>query len=586
MHNPLELAGLHPLLRWFINKLTRLNLLANWYEQWLMSSYTKADDAKASAFLDYSLNKLGVSLQLDNPQRLQAVPKEGALLVVANHPLGALEGMLLSQLLLKQRSDLKVMVNDLLLSLPEFSDLFIGVDVLNPRRQQANAHGLRQVSRHLAGGGALLVFPAGTVSRMNVPSLSINDAPWQSMIGRLAIKYQAVCLPIYIRDRNSRWFYLSEYLHKRLRTLLLPRAMLAKRNCVINAVIGHPLKTEQLTTELTDKSLMQYLRVSCELLGDQTKTDEIIDDPLMSSLDVAPHLLQQQIQQLQQYCVARQGDHAVYCAPYNELGCLGEQLAIERERTFRAAGEGTGQQQDCDRFDVHYWHIWAWDHALCKLIGGYRVVRISDVMQQQGLRGLYSHSLFNYDKKFIHALGGAIEVGRSFVCLGYQRNPRALDLLWRGIGAFVVQNPDCHMLFGCVSISRRYSPLARALLADSMLTHHTVESNVRSLVKPVSPLLLKHRQWDRALLASLSNIAIINKLLGHSDAENRVPTLIRHYLSLNGKFVSFSLNHGFSEALDGLILVDLRHAPQKYLNRYMGKVAAKNFIEQWRQYAA
>ncbi|MDT8451994.1 MAG: GNAT family N-acyltransferase [Gammaproteobacteria bacterium] len=585
MQNPLALSKVNPLLRWALNKLTRLHVLRDWYDEWLAGG---KENRGAPAFLDYTLSKLGVSLSVDNPERLQAVPSHGPLIVVANHPLGGLEGMLLSRLLLSQRSDLKVMANDMLLAFPEFSDLFIGVDVLNPARQQSNARGLRQASQHLANGGALLVFPAGTVSRLKLPGMRIEDEPWLPMIGRLAIKYKAACLPIYISNRNSLWFYFSDYIHKRLRTLLLPRAMLAKRDTTVAATIGHALYCDQLPPPVTAGGLMQYLRVSCELLGDQSwlQKPESQNRQRMIEKVISPMLLQEQMARLESYCVDRQGNHAVYCAPFEQLGCVAEQLAIERERTFRAAGEGTGLERDRDRFDPHYWHVWAWDHAATKLIGGYRAANISEVMQQQGLNGLYSHSLFHYDEAFIQALGGAIEVGRSFVCVDYQRNLRALDLLWRGIGAFVVQNPDCHTLFGCVSISRRYSPLARALLADTLLTNHTADSNIRLLVRPISPLSTQDRPWDRALMATLSSVAIINKLLGHSDAENRVPTLIRHYLSLNGKFIDFSLNHGFNEALDGLIMVDLRLAPQKYLDRYLGKPEAKSFLETWRQHVA
>ena len=78
-------------------------------------------------------------------------------------------------------------------------------------------------------------------------------------------------------------------------------------------------------------------------------------------------------------------------------------------------------------------------------------------------------------------------------------------------------------------------------------------------------------------------MAAINKLLGNSGNAMRVPVLIRHYLALNGKFIDFSVNAGFNQSLDGLILVDLRTAPPRYLRRYLGKEGATEFTQRWRQ---
>jgi putative hemolysin len=83
------------------------------------------------------------------------------------------------------------------------------------------------------------------------------------------------------------------------------------------------------------------------------------------------------------------------------------------------------------------------------------------------------------------------------------------------------------------------------------------------------------------LIASLANVGAVNKLLGHSGLEVRVPVLIRHYLGLNGRFIDFSINRRFSDSLDGLILVDLRQAPERYLKRYLGEAGRATFQKNW-----
>lgn len=577
--NPLALAGLPPPLRFILNKLSSLHILRGWYDDWL-----QVPEKDVTCFLDFTLDKIGAQFQAVNIEALESVPKDRPLIVVSNHPLGALEGMLLSRLLLQYRPDLKVLTNELLLQFKEFNDLFIGVDVLNPDKQQMNAKGMMQASRHLAKGGALLIFPAGTVSVLDMRSWSIQDAPWKHIVGRLALKYKAQCLPVHIEGRNSWSFYLSGLIHKRLRTLLLPRAMLWQRHKKVTARIGQSFDLSD-TDIKKPGAATEYLRLACELLAVEKDSDKqaLLKAPRILSAGIAEQVLDRAFSQLHSYKVAEQGALQVYNAPYSALGHIAEQLALVRERTFRAVGEGTGLTLDVDRFDADYWHILVWDTQAKQIAGGYRAARVNSILNRRDVTALYSNSLFHYDERFIRELGGAVEVGRSFVTEAYQSDTRALDLLWKGLGAMMLQNPDCHTLFGCVSISSRYSPMLRALLTESFLAAHGAGENMRTLVRPVKPFRYSLKFWTPDTITALSSMAAINKLLGNSGNAMRVPVLIRHYLALNGKFIDFTVNRGFNQSLDGLILVDLRKAPPRYLRRYLGKSGACEFTQRWGQ---
>jgi putative hemolysin len=531
--------------------------------------------------LDHVLDQdLRVALTLDAAasEALNNIPKTGPLVIVSNHPLGALEGMLLSRLLLTVRADLKVLANELLLRIPEFDQLFIGVDVLSGDAQARNSGGIRQLHRHLADGGAALIFPAGTVSTIQSWNDDIHDAPWHPMVARLALKHGAACVPLFVHARNSQNFYRAGLIHKRLRTALLGRAMLAQRGKSIALSVGQVIDCTELAALDDAQSAIQYLRLCCEQLGrgdsQATATTAGTDAQQTIRHDVDSAQLQAQMDALSEFQVASHRDFAVYCAPYAALGCVMEQIAISRERTFREVAEGSGKELDEDRFDPHYWHLWIWDHKAKQLVGGYRVRKVdADTPMEQ----LYSRSLYHYDQAFLQKLGAAIEVGRSFVCSAYQRQPHALDLLWKGIGAFVVQNPGYHTLFGCVSISQAYSQIARQLLAETFLFHYGADASIRKSVAPAAPLSNTRKSWDSTLLAKLIDVPILNKLIGHVSGGRSVPILIRHYLALNGRFISFTVNHGFNQSLDGLILVDLRSAPEKYIDRYLGKEGAKHF---------
>jgi len=88
--------------------------------------------------------------------------------------------------------------------------------------------------------------------------------------------------------------------------------------------------------------------------------------------------------------------------------------------------------------------------------------------------------------------------------------------------------------------------------------------------------------WTEDQIKNLSKIPILNKLVGRIDEGKSIPVLIRHYLALNGQFVSFTVNEGFNRSLDGLIIVDLRNTKEKYLKRYMGKEGLEKFKTQWK----
>ncbi|NJR44221.1 lysophospholipid acyltransferase family protein [bacterium] len=581
--NPIKVQLKNPIAHFLMRKLTKMDDWAGIYDRWMQQHRRpdRNDPNKAQKFLDFALGDLRVQLELLNASGLDAVPRSGPLLIVANHPLGALEGMLLSQLLLNIRPDLKVLVNELLLKIPEFSDVFVGVDVFASSPQARNSSGLRTIHRHLAAGGASLIFPAGTVSVLDRKSNTIADAPWSPMIARLALKHDAHCLPLFVHGLNPPSFYWAGLLHKLLRTALLGRAMLSHRGKRIAVSVGAVIEPTELAAVANADAVIQYLRLCSDQLADNAApakaTQALGAATLAVQQDVAIAQMVAQIESLASYQVAAHRDFAVYCAPYAALGCVMRQIAISRERTFREVSEGSGKELDQDRFDPFYWHLFAWDQKAQQLIGGYRLSKVDELVASKDINHLYSRSLYHYDLAFVQRMGKAIEVGRSFICSAYQRQPHALDLLWKGIGAFIVKNPGYHTLFGCVSISKEYSLLARKLLAETFLHHHGAHTSIRAAVRPSSPLSSKPPAWNTEFLAALVEIPILNKIVGRLSGGKSVPILIRHYLALNGKFVSFTVNHGFNESLDGLILVDLRLTPEKYINRYFGDEGAQAF---------
>lgn len=578
MTNPFALHQIKsPLLKALIRALSKIDVLEKWYDDWLQKNDGKHGDG--DEFVADALdNLLNAKAEVVHEHILGDIPPQGAFIVVANHPLGGLDGLLLTQLLRTIRPDLKVLTNKLLSTIPEFKDIFIGVDVLNAGSERHNMHAMRTVSRHLGEGGAVLIFPAGTVSRIHLPSFAIYDAPWNVMVSKLASKYNSPVMPIFVEGRNKLSFYLAGFIHKRLRTLLLPRAMLSKKGETIVLHLGAPIPASDLNRLSDDAIAMHYIRLCCKVLSCSKEKRGTAPQHLQNiKEDVETTKVAAHINTLSDCLLYEQNEFKLYCAPYARLGPVMEQLSIERERTFRHVDEGTGYELDSDRFDPHYMHLLLWDVQKQKIAGGYRLGKTDEIIQSIGLDGLYSHSLFDYNAQFLTDMGKTIEVGRSFIAKDYQKNPAALDVLWKGIGRFVVSNPQYHTLFGCVSISRQYSDLVSAMLTETFLSHYGVTDSVMRNVKARSPVKAIEKPWTPEQIASLSAIPIVNKLVGRIDAGKSIPVLIRHYLALNGRFISFTINHGFGQALEGLIMVDLRISQDKHLKRYMGQDGLRAF---------
>ena len=530
-------------------------------------------------FLDYTLDALGIDIAIDEEALLEEVSKTGPVLIVANHPLGGLEGMAIAKVIGKYRPDLQVLTNELLRQIPELAPIFIGVNVLSSNAAAGNVGGIKKVHNHLKNDGAILLFPAGMVSTYEFSHRRIQDREWNRLAGQLLKKYECSCTPVYVGGRNSNYFYGAGLVHPRLRTLLLPRQLANKQGFTLPLTIGRSIPSQELRLLQNPVAVTQYLRVATDALQKSVGLSQPAKPEMLSELSPEENSdeLRRAVAKMTDLRIVEHDDLDVYFAPYERLGPVMVQIAIAREKTFRAVGEGTGFSQDSDEFDPHYRHLFLWDKTECRIAGAYRVGLVDEIVATHGVEGLYSRSLYKYDNAFIQQLGSAIEMGRSFIHPDYQRRPVSLSLLWRGIGQVLVKMPRYHTLFGSVSISREYSDLARSLIADTLLTNFEAKE-FSQLVEPINPLKVMNRVWTDDMLAELANVKMLSKLIGRCDPGKAMPVLLRHYLSLSGKVVCFNIHPSFNNSLEGLIIVDTRNTEQKTLIKFLGAEGLKYFL--------
>jgi putative hemolysin len=499
-----------------------------------------------------------LSVSADVPsEHVHHIPSSGAIVVVANHPLGAIDGLLLISLLSRVRSDIKLLGNSVLRYVPALRPYLLQVDVFGGARSAGrNGIALRQAMRWLDRGGCLVVFPAGEVAHQATSDGRTLDSPWRTTAAELAARTGASVVPIFIEGRNSRLFHAAGRIHPFLRTALLPREMFAMRGRTIPVRIGQPVPGDEIAALPDGRARTEGLRARVDALAATPVASRGCADEIAANIDaIGPRVL------------LESGTYQVFCAPAADLPAILPEIGRLRELTFRHAGEGTGSARDLDRFDATYDHLFVWDRTHREIAGAYRI-GATDVVARHGVEGLYTRTLFEYDTPLLDQIGPALELGRAFVQPEYQRDFSPLLLLWKGIARLVARSGRYSRLFGVVSISDRYNSASRQLLVKFLQTHR-FDVDLSRLVRaknPPAPFA------DTAVHATtVTSLEDVSSLVRRIEPDGKdIPVLLRQYLKLNAKLLGFTVDRDFGHVIDGLVVVDLVKVAPRILAR-LGK---------------
>lgn len=544
-------------------------------------------------FLDRVLDVMNIETKVSESD-LQRIPKTGSLVVVANHPFGGIEGIILGALLRSVRPDVKLMANFLLKAIPDLHDSLIFVDPFDrDESAKINLKPIKESIRWLKEGGVLGVFPAGEVSHIDLRRGGIRDPEWSPTIARLIRLTESPALPVFFRGSNSLIFQILGMVHPRFRTGMLPRELLNKRNKTIEVRIGNLIPFKRLSEFDDDKAMMDYLRMRTYHLRRRKEEPKPIFRKAIfpirmvkpEQVEVAPPvdsaLLKTDIAKLPpSQLLVESGDFQVFFAEAEQIPNILREIGRLRELTFRGVGEGTGQAIDLDRFDDYYIHVFVWNKSKSEIVGAYRLGKSDEIVRRLGIKGLYTSTLFRYRKQLLQKIGPALEMGRSFVRPEYQKNFSPLMLLWKGIALYIADHPQYKILFGPVSVNNDYQSSSRQLLI-SFLKMNNFEPELAKLVKARKPPLTNpfHAWQLRRQQAVVNDLDEIDALISDLETDLKgVPILLRQYLRLGGRLLGFNIDPSFGYCLDGLILVDLTETDQSLLVKYMGREKAQRFL--------
>ncbi|MFM2386082.1 MAG: hypothetical protein RL660_839 [Bacteroidota bacterium] len=213
------------------------------HEDRLNAFQSRAHHLRGLDYCDATIEELGLKIVCKG---LENVPTEGGCILVSNHPIGAMDGISLLQQIGRRRKDVRFLVNDILTRLQGFAELFVPVNKVG----STSMDNLRRIEEVFASDMAVLVFPAGLVSRKQGDV--IQDLAWNKSFVVKAQKYNKPIIPVHISGRLSNWFYgLSKFrkmigIKANIEMLYLADEMFGMEGSTITITIGKPIAPETI----------------------------------------------------------------------------------------------------------------------------------------------------------------------------------------------------------------------------------------------------------------------------------------------------------------------------------------------------
>jgi len=524
-------------------------------------------------FIDRVLERLSVGYTLSSRER-DNIPVTGRVVIVANHPLGALDGLALVRMVADVRPDVKIIANDLLTQVEPLAPLLLPVDNLSRKGFRKSLQGIVDA---LDDEQAVIVFPAGEVSRAR--PAGIRDGDWRSGFLHAARRTNSPIVPIHVGGRNSSLFYSLAWLSEALGTLLLPSEMFRQRGRQIALRVGGEIPLARFDRDdLSTQAKLKLLRKHVYRLGRGRKGVFVAEAGIAHP--ESRQRLREELAGAERLGTTADGKQ-ILLFEYRPDSAVMREIGRLREIAFRRVGEGTGKRRDLDEYDETYRHLVLWDDRDLEIAGAYRLAEVGRVLDERGVAGLYSATIFHLDDAPWKHWRQGLELGRSFVQPRYWGR-RSLDYLWVGLGAYLRAHPEVRWLFGPVTIPNHMPPLAKELLVGYYRHYH---GDGDSGIRPKAPcqLSLAGRLEGERLFGGedvrddFQRLKLALQAMGAS-----VPALYKQYVDVTEPggttFKAFGVDTGFGYCIDGLVVVDVARLKPEKRARYIGTEAASETV--------
>jgi len=561
----------------FVSKGTIRFFKKLFHEKTFQEIYAKNHYLKGVDFAQSMIENLNIVYTV-KPRELKNIPSTGRLLVVANHITGGSDAFSLVELIANAREDKKVrmMVNGMLMGMDQARDIMIPVDNITGSITKAS---FQAINDSLNNEEVIIIFPAGIVSRLSVEG--IIDFPWQPSFLRIAKRNNTPILPIRIESRNSKMFYfLSLFLPLKLTSMMLAHEFATASEHRIDFNIGRVIPLSSFSDKkISIKAYIHLFYNHLYTLGTQEKG--ILKTEITITSASNKMILKEEIKNSQKLGHTKDGK-LIVLSDSESSPFLMQELGRVREISFRAIGGGTGTAKDNDLYDNYYKHLILWDEEDFEVVGAYRIGEVSDIIQHQGMEGLYTYKQCDFSDEFQNYIKNSVELGRSFIQPKYWGS-RALDNLWQGVGAYLANNPQIVYTYGIVTINADTPKKAVAALVYFYSHHFSCQPSMMSAKTPYFMSYDEKIEFDELFKyrSYKDGFVLLKKYL--KELNSSVPTLFKQYAELYEegavRFFDFTVNDGLNDVVEGFIIADNSRMKESKRQRYIKNFEMSNTKE-------
>ncbi|WP_111732137.1 lysophospholipid acyltransferase family protein [Roseovarius amoyensis] len=251
-------------IEWFTGKLTILRMIR---------AFERRGAPTGQPFWRAALDTMGIPL-LTPQEQIDNIPPEGPVVVVANHPHGLVDGMIMADLIGRRRTDYKILTRALLTGIDEVAASYM-IAVPFPHEPDAQRKSVEMRAKamaHLREGGVISVFPSGVVASSDTLFGPAIEQEWNVFTAQMIRRSGAQVVPVYFPGSNSRLYQIANRISATLRQSFLLHEVVRSCNRPQRPVVGRPVPPEQMKLLETDpRGFMAWLREHTLSLGDEDK---------------------------------------------------------------------------------------------------------------------------------------------------------------------------------------------------------------------------------------------------------------------------------------------------------------------------
>ncbi|WP_170548686.1 lysophospholipid acyltransferase family protein [Ruegeria atlantica] len=217
--------------------------------------------AKGRDFWSVMVGRYGLSLDIVDGS-LTNIPTTGPLILIANHPYGILDGLMMGHILSQTRGDFRILANHVFRKAEDLNKIVLPISFDETKEaMRQNLETRKAALNYLDEGGAIGIFPGGTVSTGLKPFSHPMDPGWRGFTARMVAKSNATVVPVFFDGHTSRLFQIASHLHNTLRMGLLIKEFKKRVDTPVKVVIGEPIGRDVLDPLATDtRKMMDFLR--------------------------------------------------------------------------------------------------------------------------------------------------------------------------------------------------------------------------------------------------------------------------------------------------------------------------------------